>query len=468
MAHNFRIIGASRFLSKGAVAIDTNDGLTGDSPKASLSAFFSLFNTSTVYTGAIGAGTYEDLPNAALASSSNIYADGEVVFRGNGANTFTLTRSAAIAAVLNGIRFENYAGFNFNHSATNCLFKDINGFTGLQSTQTFTNCIFINCVFTASGNGNFIGCIFINCTVSACTKLQNSYVDGTSTFTLPGTGGPNYFNNNFMGLVRYTSGSPFMNLASFQAQYTGYFSNSFNAPPLFNNVQKYDFTLQPGSPHFNAASDGLTTIGGTSYGKGTYFATAPEWSINGGAIYSMNNGVDTTTDPSLADILLSGGDFVLAPGKTKGYVRSAPIKVFDSPQTVTKLQYNGLPLFNKAVAGGTPTNQNVPDANVNKSNTTVAGGNNPDRLAIRFRCASRDDGSAPVLETDWDNSGANNTGAFMYQEINQQPFFDSNGNGTGNTAFNQAAYAAGTSPVKNAMSFNYAQIELWLSDDYIN
>ncbi|MBS7564662.1 hypothetical protein KHS38_09625 [Mucilaginibacter sp. Bleaf8] len=254
-----------------------------------------------------------------------------------------------------------------------------------------------------------------------------------------------------MGMLRNGTNGIYKNLADFKADFPTYNINSINLPPKFNNPAKYDFTLQADSPHIGAGSaDGSKNIGGTSYGVPYVAGLAPQW-------LEANSAVISRSDGSTPDLVLSGNDLVLAPGKVSGQITSAPMRISLNPAAIQLLQYNGFLGFNKSQAGGSATNNNVPDANVHAGNTTNGAGN-PDRLSYEMRWTDND--VMPGSDVDWTVTPIVTPGTFLHFEWNTQPMFDTMGFGNGNALFNKNASPSPVSAV-------WIQVRVTLTNNYV-
>ena len=438
MANNFRLTG-NAYVSK--AGSDPNDGLTKDTPKASIGGAFAVINTGNLV---IGSGTYEE--SLQLKGGVTYLADGNVKLKGSGSNNLT---NSGVNATLSNLTVENYlsitvAAIRF----TNCLVLNTAGVTAINAGNNgvHNNTIFYNCNFQA-GNTVFTNCIFINCNVYGA-QFINCYFNAYSTYRATSTANQDY--NNIMCRMFNNAGAAYANLAAYQADpaNTGLNGNSINQQPKFNNSEKLDFTLQYDSPHIGAGQ-GATNIGGTSYAKPFVANVSPQWNVNTGAIISSSDG-------ATPDLVLNGTDYQIAPGKTKGTITSAPIRLSDNPVIISQLMYNGFMLYNKSLPGGSATNQNVPDANVFPNAGGVAGAN-PDRLSMELRWTTDD--IQPASETDWLNQYTTAAGAFIKVEINRQPFVDALGYGNGSASFNAGA--------NYQISAIWIQLRITLTNEYV-
>lgn len=433
MAHNFRLSG-NFYVSK--AGNDAWDGLTKDTPKATLNAVMGLISAAS-QTIIIGTGVYEEAINR-LSQSTTLRADGNVRIRGNGSNTFTFSGGSN---QFYDIIFENYLSFSSaTISVARCIFMNIPSLNGIMNGVQ--NCIYINCTLTTNSSLNVNYSIFINSYVRASGCL-NSYFNSASTYRITTGVFASHNYNNIMGAMVNQAGTAYADLTAFRADTStnniSYHVQSFNAPPKFNNVYKYDFTLQYDSPHIIAANDGVSNIGGTNYARVSDMYVSPEWQIANGATYSTNNGSAITSNPANADIVYDGQDFVLATGCTRGYVIPAPVKVAANAQVLQGVNLNGIGYYNKSANNGTLMNDNVPDADVYPAATTSPGtaGASPDRLSYGLRFTDND--TMPGSDVDWINGYNGQAGAFVLLEPFGKPLMNSNGIGSGSALFDPAS-----------------------------
>lgn len=433
MTNNFRITG-DFYVSK--AGSDSNDGLTPNTPKATIAAGLNLITVAGKRL-VIGVGTYEEAINRNVTVAVTILADGNVTIKGDGTNGCVLT---GMSGNVFNITFSNYNNFNTNNGLVfnNCTFRDIS--TSNQIAGTFSGCKIIN--FTNSGATfpNTTSCIIINCTWNTGT-IVNSYVNEFSQLYINTTTAGSSDYNNILGTIKVGSAGTFQTLADHKTSFPGLNQHSFALQPLFNDVSKEDFTLQATSPHIAATSTG-SNIGSTNVGKPFYTSVAPEWQTANGAIWE--------------NIVLSGTDLVINTGSTSGRVTSAPMLISNNPVIINSINYCGLLLFNKSKAGGTATNQNVPDATVYPASDT-SGGGNPDRLVIEMRWSNQN--SMPVNSTDWINGGLLTAGAFGKFPINTQPFVDNSQKGSGEPDFNNS--------IQNSIVAIWVQFRVTLTNSYL-
>jgi hypothetical protein len=439
MAHNFRysqLNGTIIFLAKSG--IDSADGLTPNTPKASFSgAVGAITGTGNVL---VGAGVYEEAVTTAKGSTTYT-ADGFVKLRGNGSSVISYSNTANI---FNGFTFENYAAIGFTSSNFNkCIYKDIGNISNTNlAVNNYTDCIFINCTFNANSVCFFNRCIFINCYVYANT-CTNSYFNAASTYRIKSGAAASHNYNNVMGSM-YVGATAYVDLVAQKVAEPTYNVNSMNVAPKFNSVAKLDFTLQYDSPHIGAASDGVSNIGGTAYAKTSVASLSDEWKAPA-AVY---DGLE-----------LSGQDVVIKAGRTSGTVISAPLKIAANPVQLTFVNFNGFALFTKS-ANATPniSNNNVPDAAVFPNGGGDAGAT-PDRLSYEMRWTDND--TMPGSDVDYINGYATAPAAWVQFEINNgaPPLIDGAGIGNGSPLFNPAF----TYPV----SAVWVQLRITLTNAYV-
>jgi hypothetical protein len=458
--HNFRYISTVAYnsiLYVSKAGNDSNDGLTPENAKATIGGACIAINgysTNGARLIIIGSGTYEEsftLNTTKFGDNSRVVGDGNVVLRGNTSNAITMSLTLV---TFENITIENYASVNVRNGFYNCLLKNIPNvaFGTAAPTSTIQNCIFINCILT-----NFIAisyCIFIDCTLSGLFRyITNTYFNGNCYLTMATDVITQFDYNNIMGYIRKYQGSVYgvhKSMADWNAENPGWNSHSINANPKFNSVARLDFSLQYDSPHINAASDNTRNIGGTIYGIPFVAQTSAEFQEINGALISVSDGTP--------DLILSGNDYIIAPGKIKGTLMSAPTKIAANPVEIDKMQYNGFFLFNKSLPGNTGTNKNVPDSNV-FPNDNALGAGNPDRLSYEMRWTNND--IMPGSQIDWLNSGIIATGDFLRFEWNVKPVFDNAGYGNGSASFNNSGILSPVSAI-------WIQIRVTLTNLYSN
>ncbi|MBS7565164.1 hypothetical protein KHS38_12185 [Mucilaginibacter sp. Bleaf8] len=457
MANTFRVIvpagSTAYYVSK--AGSDSNDGLTPDTPKATISgvmaAIAALAATTKVHI-IVGAGVYEEAISSGskLGIGSQMVADGQVVLRGNGTNTISLGASPGCGVV--GFIIENYATAGFRNSLTNCLIRNCPNVSPGIVGASIDSCQIIGAAI--AGRPTLINSVFLDCSFpGGLNNFKSSYFNGNCTITMAmetvtSVGNVDY--NNIMGMLRNGTTGNYKSLADFKADYPGYFLNCINLPPKFNNPAKYDFTLQADSPHIGAGnSDGTFNIGGTSYGVPYVAGVAPQW-LEPNAVISRSDGQNP-------DLVMSGTDLILAPGKQVGAITSAPMRISLNPVAIQQMQYNGFLGFNKSQAGGSATNNNVPDANV-YAGSAANGGGNPDRLSYEMRWTDND--TMPGSDVDWTVTPIVAPGSFLRFEWNTQPLFDTMGFGNGSASFNKNASPSPVSAV-------WIQIRVTLTNNYV-
>ncbi|MDT3405095.1 hypothetical protein [Mucilaginibacter terrae] len=459
MANNFRVPattnGINYYISK--AGNDANDGLTPDTPKLTYSgvrAAIVALQSPTVVKIIIGTGTYEEgvsgTPNIAMGST--MVGDGNVVFKGTGASTFSFNATQGIT--LNNLTLKDYGTISLNGGLSDCVFYNISNQLILALSSIATRCKFISIINqTAIFQYNY--CLFIDVNLSGNNSFfTNSYFNSNSRITLQSLNqvtAANIDYNNIMGMVRVLSTGTYKSLSTFKADNPGYFLNSFSAPPLFNNAAKLDFTLLPESLHLGAAQNGVDNIGGTLLATALATDTSSEWKPDNDAIISNSN--------NTPDLVFSGTDLVLAPGKVWGQITSAPILAAANPVQIQSINYNGFLLFNKSTSGGSTSNNNVPDSAVYAGNNSTGAGN-PDRLSYEMRWTDADAKPNATTNTDWISTPLVSAGTFISFEWNVQPLFDSAGIGNGSSLFNKNA---SPSPV-NA---KWVQIRVTLTNQYV-
>jgi hypothetical protein len=396
---------------------DSNPG-TAAQPVLTIGKAVQLGSGANPRTIVVGTGTYEEAFDSSYIKLTMI-SDGVVVFKGNGTNTLALGLTI-------GFKIQDYAQIDTVQFQT-VYWTDIDfiNIGAIQAGQaqavTMVRCKMINCDIPAT-SGKFImdQCILVNTsTAPVVNSFSNSYTNGASTLRMNNNGGLDF--SNIMGDISFPNGSSAgieMSISDLQIAYPGLVHSCFNADPKFNNAAKQDFTLQSASPHIKTGSSGLN-IGGTSYAKSITVSDA----IAAGAI--------------LHQLELQGQDLVISTGYTDGYIIFPPQAIAANPQSINRIDFSGLLLFNKAAPGGSDTNKYVPDATVYPV-ADGASGDNPDRLVIEIRTSNNL--PRPTQDADYDNNGYADPGTFIKVPINEQPFIDNFGRGNGEPNFDGTAY----------------------------
>ena len=457
MANNFRLTG-NVYVSK--AGNDANDGLTPETPKLTIAAGLAAMTAGQ--TLIVGTGVYKETISGLTAINRTITADGLVKLFGNNSLSITLPNSTFI---FNGIIFENYTtisilrgSFTFN----NCRIVGILINSSGNASLTLTSSIIINC--TISANNITISsssrCIFINSFYTnggGSRFMNNCYADPSSIISLYNISSTN---NNIQSLIipgyttTVTSGividaggayydlskagtgglgtqdNPFWrnNTNGKTFDFTNYriaYSNAFGATnistnPLFNDITRYDFTLQANSPHI-AAGTSNTNIGGTNYAVSNYIVSDLE--------------------------VVSGNT------NTTNYIFSA----FTTPKTVGIINTYGLLAFDKSQASGSTENKNVPDFDVFTSGDTFGRGS-PDRLTYEMRWTAS--ASQPVSDSDWDNGGLLPVGSYGVFQWFEQPYVDASGVSSGLYNYSSAT--------RNSITAIWLDVKVTVRNNYTN
>jgi hypothetical protein len=435
MPNNFKIQGDVYVSKSGS---DTFDGLTPNTPKATIAAACNLQKDSLV----IGEGTYEDTGGRI----TNMAADGIVVILGNGTNAFEIHNAS-------GLRIQNSSITSPQYGASyliNCYFKNCQFYLGTQWNFNFTKCVFINCVFGSEGVYSFMECVFINTSTASNNVhvLMSSYEGSGCTLGMfPFDQNTQFDYNNINGLINVTGGTqnPYT-LGLLKSQFPAYNAHSVNVDPQFNGSQYEDFTLKSTSPHIGAGAAGVN-IGGTAYARSLSVKESTEWQTTNGAV--------------LDHLEFSGDDLIVTEPGIGGYhygtITSAPILLSSTaPVAIGNFNYNGLLLFNNSQPGGSSTNKNVPDAKVYPKNDEK-GGDSPDRLVFEVRTSSAVTPNVHT-DTDWDNNFPGLAGSWIKVPVSGAPLIDEAGKGNGEPDFNVLQSAA--------LQGNWIQLRYTLTNAY--
>jgi hypothetical protein len=493
MAHNFKLTG-DYYVSKEGV--DTNDGLTPTTPLLTIQAALNKITTGVTRLIIVGTGVYREPISYTLSATNRkvrLYADGQCVIEGDGANSFVVVNSSNTGTefTINGFELRNYLDIDIsprlNHNPTynilNCTIKSPMWSNNLWSgthTYLIENCVFINSISVGNITNNSMfmrKCILINSSVLSSTVnpilALNTYVDSQSFINGNGANG---FNNIQGGLVvnsasavttgviqdtvgNYydlslagtggagTIGDPYWRdntngagffLAEHRIAYPTLNTRSFSADPLFNDAPNLNFTLQSNSPHIKAASDYVSNIGGTEY-----------------AVYIAATDDELDLDATVTDLTLAGGAYTITSPATEGSVISAPIFLqWPIVKPLTKIEYTGGLEFNKSITPPAAGNNNVPAYDT----YTTGAGANPDRLSIRMRYSTQQ--TEPTLDAHWDNGGYWPAGEWRVFELNAKPKIDVNGIGNGSPTYIESSSLGDLTP-------SWIQTEIVLRDDYL-
>lgn len=472
MPNNFKLVG-DYYVSK--AGNDSNTGTSPDSPLLTIQAALNKSNNSTII---VASGVYTETlsKTAGNGGAIRLLGDGTVVLDGQYSRTI-LFRAGGVNSIgtilMRNLEFRNYllATFQgdtsnnaftsqfidcvFNNMTMNCVLNSNNSgeinsflrcrFINTRSTSTigwafitnqatqivFDSCIIYNSFLT--GNDFVTSTEILNTGISLFT---NNYVDENSTLKTYARSlvssraavtsiSPSNFNyNNIQGKIMMPfSGSvsgtgSYMvaqNFAQHRLDYPTYNVNSFSSDPLFNNSRIFNFSLQSGSPHINAASDYQSNIGGTEYAVAV----------------SASSAEFTTNASSFGLQLIDSSSYTISGSEVTGSITSGPI-FLQWPRTkpLTSLIWQGDLNFNKSVSGGLSGNTNVPDWQTYMSESQ---GGNPDRLKINMRYSTQQ--NQPSSDSEWDNGGYWSAGSYEMFEINQKPKVDPYGRGNGNPEY---------------------------------
>jgi len=413
MPNNFRLTGAY-YVCKAPIGNNANNGTTKDTPKLTVQAAATALGLASGVI-VVGTGVYRE--NIAIGSAGSatfsIQADGVVLLDGNGGSLYISANSNNSLTLVN-LRLKSYTFGKQNSTGTSsqifyngCYFDSCTNVSP-NASQTFTNCTFKNCTFSASATVSFTGCKFFNCTFTTATgTFIQCYLDAASTpyTVVSATNNNNLFEGFWKvntasvvttgviqnNLGKYfdlslagtggtgTVGDPFYRgntidklfaLAPHKVAYPTMNVQSIASSPLFNNVSLEDFTVQYASPLLARNSIYSLTIANAKYALGFYPNVTPELLQVNGAIISGLSGTSDLT-------VISGS----------GYIQTAPINYGGANITeLGTLGYIGALTYDKSVAPPDARNQNVPDAQVYSASVAGAA---PDRLVIEMRISTK-------------------------------------------------------------------------------
>lgn len=378
MPNNFRLTG-TRYVSK--AGHDSNDGLTKDTPKKTITSLNGLIVGTGVYPYT---NIYGGIANYSIEGDGDVYITGDLVSQNTGATMyFTNVKHTGAFGGLSNTAFRS---INSIHNGT--LTKQ------LYCNMRCTNSVFIqyllSSIYPNTGAGSdpvvyFKSSIFIESAIRLAAGSSNSfyvrdcyfdtmciiYNDHPTTPILP----TSFKNNNvrcvmLFGTKKYAiqdllTGTPldngyssdvyWLNEANLTANgYTGTIAGwdaavatCINRDPKFNDASKLDFTLKADSPHIGRASNGVSNIGGTEYAQSFYAGSSSPNIL----LLQPSSEIDTTNNT----------DWKLYSGQTQGTIR-AIIKVANTNEVIFKIPYIGNKTFNSDTTPGTSTNFNVPDS----------------------------------------------------------------------------------------------------------
>lgn len=290
-----------------------------------------------------------------------------------------------------------------------------------------------------------------------------------------------------------------------------------NKPPLFNNQEFGDFTLQAGSPHIGAAQNNIENIGGTPLAVSV---------IN---TDSSNTNIEITTSPEIDTT--NPNSFTLKTGFNEGFIDYIQ-KISSSPITLGVISPISTLNFDSDFGGGSLQNNNVPDSEPSTSeyprtltttsnavdaqtlvidghnisigeyvrvngedreiiSTTIntvrvnyvfrsiinagveiqistkinLGSLNPNRLTYQLRTSKKD--SKPVLLSDWENDADplyNVAGKFLIQEWETKPGYVIDFNT--NTLYGNGDSSAPRGLALNEISCKWVHLRVFLRNNY--
>lgn len=393
MAHNFKLTG-ERYISKSGH--DSNDGLTPDTPKRSITDANIPNGAPTV----IGAGHYIGGSLQGQHQRLNIVGDGKVILDSISVNINRYFYT--------GIHEANIEFRNMNIGVRECGLRKFIAKTcslyGSVASASYGEAIILNSTLNMSSVFNTISQSVIVNTTGFLYYFNGNYVDKNTTLTLNSNSVAAIKYCNFRGVVKmnttsngyvsfaykdlqvgtpqdngYSAGVEWISEAKLtEVGYTGTIAGwdaniatCINRDPLFNNESLEDFTLQAGSPHIGRGLNG-SNIGGTQ----TAYTTVN--SGNGiGDVEVIVSPEINTTNPEF---------FVLKEGETEGYIDYIQ-KIASSPVTLGVIEPISLLNFNTDFVGGSLENNNVPDSEPTSTNyprILITSSNAPDSLTLNI------------------------------------------------------------------------------------
>lgn len=417
MAHNFKIT-ASRFVSK--AGLDANNGFTADTAKKTIAA---LATIGAGQTCAIGAGQYDNDVVAGQffggATSTNLVADGKVIFRGTG--TFVNTNGFRLLSFFD-IQFENFSSALGGQAigAQRCIFRDtsLNIWTsGTGPTNGFSNNVLINTSYSRRGGE------FAETNINNCIWVKGGLADlrfGATAFavnkcyfsptTLLVTDRPALITNcNIQSTNITVNGTVYDSLAAARAADATWFPGCINSDPRFVNETTETFTLKADSPHL------IYDIGPTHLRIGNgYYLQGPETEVTSSSGHYLENiitgeqypiyfGENLTATTQAGQLRLKVKEET--GGALTGRIRMA-VRVADVPITLSYFNFAAGLNFNTDYPAAEnlfdPNNPQVLNNNVVNTHNYTSGhaGRNPNRLDYMMRWSTKD---GPVLATnsDW-------------------------------------------------------------------
>jgi len=448
MSHNFRSAG-SYYVSKAGRA----DGpATPDDPRLALTG------QEEGQDIVLGTGVYQWPTsfnyNRLGYGNGSLRADGRVVVLGDGHSRYQGLAGGGVR--LTGLRFEQFAGFQFRDGpwCSQCEFEVLPAFAGSPNSgitsAVFEDCVFRNVHFSNDqtagltygqggnlGDATFTRCLFFNCTFTSPARyLTQCYFDPT-TRGWGGTPGTTF---------SYPSGATGNNVdpaadpaqgygLRLDAQPAGLASpQGLSVPPLFNALGYNDFSVQPGSPHLAAG------IGPRQYRQAaTYLLHGPAAGQPVGAdnadFRRLADGQAVALLPAAPAFTTAGGALVLDLGSAAGATGTGRLRTgaiahaAGLPREISYIQTLSGSNFNTSYPSDTTApevtqpevfNNNVPDASGFEPG---AAGRNPNRLSYRLRWSTLPTAPDPTADAGWALGGA-----WVECEWNARPLYNPQNN----------------------------------------
>lgn len=423
--NNFRLTGDSYISKEGN---DANDGLTPDTPKATLDNYG---NDNVVGSGVYkGAFTFTGTDMSILGDGLvKVSATGTIVISATGNSVINSTSNLVFE--LNGQELVINSGLSYAFSKVYFLSGTIN-ITTFTPTITVNESIFREITYNGMTNVplTYSQCTFVNSTILAevAHTFNNCDFDSITQVTMSAYQ-PIFNNCNFRGIL--TVGTTNYEL---KRDFRG---EAIDPNPSITDIIAIDPDIYNRG---NFSQDPEYLLNSFSSDNSDYYSistSSPNVVIDGGRVGAIRVGNSFRPQGNIAESNFtsfdSGSAFRLQEASGADFT-TTPIKLADIPQLITNIDLGKLLEFNSDIPKGIKwsTSEGVVKTGENVEVTAVGtyineAGANPRRLTYGMRWTNND---TPSNTNGWDNNGQAVSGLFSTFEQGTQPKIGSVGNGS--------------------------------------